>query len=113
MAIPLPPPQRKPSAREAALISALREYLNEEPPTTSEEWLDRIEGLRNLEVDASAIWEEAICRAKAAGVTWGQLHNSTGIHKASLQYRVKEQPAQALAARPRDGARRDADSSAA
>ncbi len=101
MSAKLPPPQRPPTDREAALIAALREFAHDPAPHSDEGWIDRIEGLRNITVDAEALWEQAIADSRTAGVSWRTLVRGLGLQVGTLHARLRDRPAQRIAAEPR------------
>lgn len=107
-----PRPQRPPNARETEIVDAIRAYLDE-PTDGIDGQLDRIKGLRGIVVDADAIWEEALVRAKGAGATWAQLMQATGAVLATMQRHVKQQTAAAFAEQPRESTAKPRPSGAA
>lgn len=97
----LPPPQRPPNDAERALLAAIHTYAADRAPATDAEWLDLIEGLRNLSVDITALWERTVCEAKGAGLSHSTLARGMGIQRPTVITRVRDRPAQLLAEQPR------------
>lgn len=108
----LPPPQRPPNDREQALLAAIQAYADDRAPATDAEWLDVIEGLRNLSVDITALWERTVCEAKGAGLSHSTLARGMGIQRPTVISRVRDKPAQLLAEQPRQPIPLDPDPSA-
>lgn len=58
----MPPPQREPNERERELAERHHGVREGADHRRDDGWLDRIAGLRNIVVDAEALWETAAGR---------------------------------------------------
>jgi hypothetical protein len=116
---PLPPPQQPPSPAAAEIIDQIRSLYDTHPTpadldelgtdTAVARWLQVLEDLRNIAVDAEALWEQALQDAKefpdgetsTGPIVWDRLTTATGIVRQSIISRVKDRPARRTAAKER------------